>query len=171
MLQQTNVPATSPSQSAAYKTALIADRPLLWLTENKVLVWPGPREQGGQRGEVHRSCINCIVMAKGSRKWCYIKKRCLCRYKQEVTKKRAAMERLNVPLWSSRAAVSVPDLRQWHMRDIRVAWRERQRSLVLCKNEDTSFSISASLSTDRHANANPHKDIRTQSHTGHTFLN
>lgn len=52
------------------------------------------------------------------------------------------------------------------MRDIRVARRERQRSPVLCKNEDTSFSISASLSTDRHANTSPHKDVRTQSHTG-----
>lgn len=81
-------------------------------------------------------------------------------------KKQWARVRLNVPFWSFRVAVCVPDFQQWHMRDIRVARRDRQRSLVLCKNEDTSFSISASLSTDRHANTNPHKDIRTQSHMG-----
>lgn len=92
---------------------------------------------------------------------------CPCHYwREECDKKQWACERLNLPFWSFRAAVCVQDFRQWHMRDISVARRERQRSLVLCKNEDTSFSISASLSTDRHANTNPHKDIRTQSHTG-----
>lgn len=66
------------------------------------------------------------------------------------------MEILNVPFWSSRAVVSELNIQQWHMRDIRAA---RQRSPVQRQNEDTSFSISAPLSTDRHTQTQTYTKI------------
>lgn len=59
--------------------------------------------------------------------------------------------------------VSELSVRQWHMRDIRAVQHDRQRSPVQCKNEDTSFSISAPLSTDRHTQTHTHTP--TQRHT------
>lgn len=72
------------------------------------------------------------------------------------SRERVEIWRINMPFWSPRAVVSELNVLQWHMRDIRAAQHDRQRSPVQCKNEDTSFSISAPLSTDRHTQTHTH---------------